>query len=204
MKTKKLIFFIFMTAILLLGLGVISATNSSEYGQVDTVKQTPQNEYKEVNKIDKESNERLENVKTATKPETQVKLTPQTLNKQKNITIPVTVTTKSNAKVKDGRVSLYLNGNLLGSNALINGQRNMTITKLDPGTYTVKVTYNSTNYQPSSNTTTLKIDMINTTLSLKSQTVFENEKITVPVAVKDSAGAYVKDGRVSLYLNNKL
>jgi len=204
MKTKKLIFFIFMTAILLLGLGVISATNSTEYGQVDTVKQTPQNEYKEVNKIDKKSNERLENVKTATKPETQVKLTPQTLNKQKNITIPVTVTTKSNAKVKDGRVSLYLNNNLLGSNALINGQRNMTITKLDPGTYTVKVTYNSDNYQPSSNTTTLKIDMINTTLSLKSQTVFENEKITVPVAVKDSAGAYVKDGRVSLYLNNKL
>ncbi|RAP49124.1 MAG: hypothetical protein BZ136_03830 [Methanosphaera sp. rholeuAM74] len=204
MKTKKLIFFIFMTAILLLGLGVISATNSTEYGQVDTVKQTPQTEYKEVNKIDKESNERSENVKTATKPETQVKLTPQTLNKQKNITIPVTVTTKSNAKVKDGRVSLYLNGNLLGSNALINGQRNMTITKLDPGTYTVKVTYNSTKYQPSTATTTLKINPATTTLSLNSQTVYDNQKITVPITVKDSTGSYVKDGRVSLYLNNKL
>ena len=193
-----------MTAILLLGLGVISATNSSEYRQVDTIKQTPQTEYKEVNKIDKESNERSENVKTTTKEQTQVKLTPQTLNKQKNITIPVTVTTKSNAKVKDGRVSLYLNGNLLGSNALINGQRNMSITKLDPGTYTVKVTYNSTKYHPSTATTTLKINPATTTLSLNSQTVYDNQKITVPVTVKDSTGSYVKDGRVSLYLNNKL
>lgn len=98
-----------------------------------------------------------ENITSIFKDETQIVLKNISTSNTTNITIPVSVTDSNGELVKDGRVTLYLDSKLLGTNRLFDGQRNLSIFTLPLGTYTLKAVYTSDLYQESETTATLTI-----------------------------------------------
>ncbi|RAP43715.1 MAG: hypothetical protein BZ136_09445 [Methanosphaera sp. rholeuAM74] len=204
MNYKKTLTIIVFSMIIIVSSSIVSASNDTN----DDVAASDEAVIGDVNIIKSDNcinhnMDKSKNVKCATNMNTNLKLKSVTTYNTSNIKVPVSVTTADNKGVSDGRVFLYLNGDLLGSNSLVNGHRDMIIFKLSPGVYDLKAEYYSNHYPSSYATSTLKVLSRSTTLSLNSISTYNQSKIIVPVSVRDSSNNLVRDGGVSLYLDNK-
>ena len=204
MNYKKTLTIIVFSMIIILSSSVVSASNDTSYDVAEDTEpiigdeNITQPDNHVTNNMDKSKN-----VKCATNMNTNLKMKSVTTYNTSNIKVPVSVTTTDNKNIADGRVFLYLNGDLLGSNSLVNGHRDMLIFKLSPGEYDLMAEYHSNHYYSSYAMATLKVLSRNTTISLKSISTYNHSKIIVPVSVRDSSNKPVRDGSVSLYLDNK-
>jgi hypothetical protein len=204
MKINKIGLFLLLSAIIILSVSMANASsvNDTDNSIIQSANDvdyddTVSSDVKEIEKKDK-------NLKTAQKLNTYVNIDSKTTYDTSNITIPVSVKDSNNKYVNNGRVYLYLDNKLLGSNTLTNGRKDMKIFKINPGTYTLKATYNSSTYKSSTKTAKLTILTKDTILTLNSITTYNTTYIKVPVAVKDKNNNYVTNGKVTLYLDNKL
>lgn len=90
-------------------------------------------------------------------PETTVNVESMIVDNNSKIYLPVNVTTNSGELVGDGRVYVYLDGRLLGSNALVDGQKTVYIDRQRIGNHTIRIVYNSTLYKTSGKAVNLTV-----------------------------------------------
>ena len=118
--------------------------------------------------------------------------------------IPVDVLDQNNNPVKNGTVTLTLNGKTYNA-TVENGKAVFKDVVLpNPGDYKATINYNGTDiYNPSNSTINVHVDKVNTKPSADDVSGKEGEKRDITVKIVDENGNPVKNGTATLKINGK-
>ena len=128
------------------------------------------------------------------------KINPVKINQ--SYTIKATVTDLNNQPVKEGTVIIYNNNTEIARMNLTNGAVTTKNTSKYSGNYNITARYTSSDkYNDATNSTTLTVNKLNTTITIDNVDVVVGDEASFNVHVKDENNKNVHGGKVVLKLN---
>ena len=134
-------------------------------------------------------------------PTTTITPSIKTYDYKEKIKIPFTVVDSNNRQVNNGKVQVYIDNKLLKT---INYNKKLTIKKLNAGKHKLTLKYSSDTYWNSTKKASIKVNKIDSNLFANSMQATANNNIYIPINVTDQLNNTINEGKLSVYLNNKL